>query len=76
MNRTVNIACLQTRPMPDFVSASREAMLLAQRAVDAGAQFQGAELVRGDPEWKKAALEQSLTRIQRLQCCTNIFYRI
>lgn len=39
MTRTANIACLQTRPMPDFASALDEAMGLADSAVKAGAQF-------------------------------------
>ncbi|MGB0412235.1 MAG: nitrilase-related carbon-nitrogen hydrolase, partial [Pikeienuella sp.] len=36
---TVKIACLQTRPMPDFASALDEALGLADQAVDAGAAF-------------------------------------
>lgn len=36
---TVKIACLQTRPMPDFASALYEALGLADQAVDAGAAF-------------------------------------
>ena len=36
---TVKIACLQTRPMPDFASALDEALGLAGQAVDAGAEF-------------------------------------
>ena len=37
MPRPVDIACLQTRPMPDFRSALDEAMSLAEAAVQAGA---------------------------------------
>lgn len=36
---TVKIACLQTRPMPDFASALHEARGLAGQAADAGAKF-------------------------------------
>ena len=36
---TVKIACLQTRPMPDFTSALDEALGLASQAVEAGAEF-------------------------------------
>ncbi len=39
MTRTADIACLQTRPMPDFASALDEAMGLAQSALSNGAQF-------------------------------------
>jgi len=36
---TTKIACLQTRPMPDFASALDEALGLAKQAVGAGAEF-------------------------------------
>jgi len=39
MARNAHIACLQTRPMPDFASALDEAMGLAETAVAQGAQF-------------------------------------
>jgi predicted amidohydrolase len=39
MARPLYIACLQTRPRPDFASALEEALGLAAAAVDAGAQF-------------------------------------
>lgn len=39
MTRPLTIACLQTRPMPDFQSAIAEALPLARRAVDDGAQL-------------------------------------
>ena len=39
MPRPLEIACLQTRPMPDFGSAIEEAMPLAEAAVKAGAEF-------------------------------------
>jgi hypothetical protein len=39
MPRTLDIALLQTRPKPDFVSALEEAMPLAEAAVQAGAAF-------------------------------------
>ncbi|MEM7302758.1 MAG: carbon-nitrogen hydrolase family protein [Pseudomonadota bacterium] len=39
MSRTAAIACLQTRPMPDFDSALAEAFTLAKSAIDAGAKF-------------------------------------
>lgn len=39
MTHTVKIACLQTRPMPDFESALTEAMALAEKAILAGAAF-------------------------------------
>ncbi|MEX3007750.1 carbon-nitrogen hydrolase family protein [Hoeflea sp. TYP-13] len=39
MNRPVNIACLQTRPQPDFDSALAEAWMLAETAVSVGAQL-------------------------------------
>lgn len=38
MTRPINIACLQTRPMPDFASAWAEARPLAEQAVADGAQ--------------------------------------
>ncbi|QFT94531.1 2-oxoglutaramate amidase [Roseovarius sp. THAF9] len=38
MTRPINIACLQTRPMPDFASAWTEARPLAEQAVADGAQ--------------------------------------
>lgn len=38
MPRTLNIACLQTRPQPDFESALAEALTLAEKASNAGAQ--------------------------------------
>ena len=37
--RQINIACLQTRPRPDFKSALDEAIALAEEAVDAGAEI-------------------------------------
>ena len=37
--RQFNIACLQTRPRPDFQSALDEAIALAEDAVAAGADF-------------------------------------
>lgn len=39
MSRPLTIACLQTRPMPDFASAIEEALGLAGRAVAEGAEF-------------------------------------
>jgi predicted amidohydrolase len=39
MARSLTIACLQTRPMPDFDSAIAEALSLAQQAVDGGAEL-------------------------------------
>ena len=39
MARPLTIACLQTRPMPDFDSAIAEALPLARQAVDDGAQL-------------------------------------
>lgn len=39
MTRQLNIACLQTRPKPDFDSAIAEAMALAERAVSVGAEL-------------------------------------
>jgi predicted amidohydrolase len=39
MARPLTIACLQTRPMPDFDSAIVEALSLAQRAVEGGSQL-------------------------------------
>ncbi len=39
MPRPLDIACLQTRPMPDFGSALDEAMPLARSAVQAGADI-------------------------------------
>ena len=37
--RVINIACLQTRPRPDFQSALDEALSLSEEAVGAGAKF-------------------------------------
>lgn len=37
--RPLKIACLQTRPMPDFSSAAKEALGLAEQAVSKGAQL-------------------------------------
>ena len=37
--RPLTIACLQTRPMPDFTSAAKEALNLADEAVSKGAQL-------------------------------------
>ncbi len=39
MARPLEIACLQTRPMPDFAAALEEALPLAHASVQAGAQF-------------------------------------
>ena len=39
MTRPLNIACLQTRPKPDFDSALSEALVLAEAAAGAGAGF-------------------------------------
>ncbi|MEM1300620.1 MAG: carbon-nitrogen hydrolase family protein [Pseudomonadota bacterium] len=39
MPRPLTVACLQTRPMPDFESAVAEAMGLAEQAVAEGAEF-------------------------------------
>ncbi len=39
MTRKLNIACLQTRPQPDFESALGEALGLAEQAADDGARF-------------------------------------
>lgn len=39
MARSVNIACLQTCPMPDFGTALDEALELGERAVQAGAEI-------------------------------------
>jgi len=37
--RQINIACLQTRPRPDFQSALDEAIALAEEAIEAGADI-------------------------------------
>ena len=37
--RQINIACLQTRPRPDFKSALDEAIALAEEAIEAGAEI-------------------------------------
>ena len=37
--RQINIACLQTRPRPDFKLALDEAIALAEEAVDVGAEI-------------------------------------
>ena len=37
--RQINIACLQTRPRPDFKSALDEAIKLAEEAIEAGAEI-------------------------------------
>jgi predicted amidohydrolase len=39
MTRQLNIACLQTRPMPNFEAALAEALPLAEQAVKTGASF-------------------------------------
>jgi len=39
MTNLIAIACLQTRPQPDFVAATEEAMALAEKAVKRGARF-------------------------------------
>ncbi len=39
MARPLTIACLQTRPMPDFDTATAEALALARLAVDDGAEL-------------------------------------
>ena len=39
MPRPLTVACLQTRPMPDFATATEEALGLAEQAVAEGAQF-------------------------------------
>ncbi len=39
MNRPLTIACLQTRPMPDFDSAISEALGLAREAAESGAEL-------------------------------------
>ncbi|WP_435136372.1 carbon-nitrogen hydrolase family protein [Pseudopelagicola sp. nBUS_19] len=39
MPRIIDIACLQTRPMPDFASALDEALPMAEAAVQAGADI-------------------------------------
>ncbi|WP_171173195.1 carbon-nitrogen hydrolase family protein [Ruegeria sp. HKCCD8929] len=39
MPRPLDIACLQTRPMPDFASALDEALSMAEAAVQAGADI-------------------------------------
>ncbi|MEM7179143.1 MAG: carbon-nitrogen hydrolase family protein [Pseudomonadota bacterium] len=39
MPRPITIACLQTRPMPDFETAVAEALGLAEQAVGQGAEF-------------------------------------
>ena len=39
MTRKLNLACLQTRPMPDFRAAIDEALALAARAVSDGAEL-------------------------------------
>ncbi|MHA1529762.1 MAG: carbon-nitrogen hydrolase family protein [Alphaproteobacteria bacterium] len=39
MARPLTIACLQTRPMPDFAAATGEALALARRAADDGAEL-------------------------------------
>ncbi len=39
MSRPLTVACLQTRPMPDFETATAEALTLAEQAVGQGAEF-------------------------------------
>ncbi|MEM6662140.1 MAG: carbon-nitrogen hydrolase family protein [Pseudomonadota bacterium] len=39
MPRPLTVACLQTRPMPDFPTAVAEAVSLAEQAIDRGATF-------------------------------------
>jgi deaminated glutathione amidase len=39
MPRPLRLACLQTRPLPDFASAADEALRLAAEATDRGARF-------------------------------------
>lgn len=39
MPRTLAVACLQTRPMPDFAAATAEALALAAEAAGRGARF-------------------------------------
>lgn len=39
MTRSLDLACLQTRPMPDFQTAIAEAVPLAEAAVQAGAEL-------------------------------------
>jgi predicted amidohydrolase len=39
MHRPLNVACLQTRPMPDFDTAIGEALPLAHQAVENGAEL-------------------------------------
>jgi predicted amidohydrolase len=39
MTRSINVACLQTRPQPDFAPALAEALDLAAHAVAGGAEF-------------------------------------
>ena len=39
MARPLTVACLQTRPMPDFDTAIAEALPLARRAADDGAEL-------------------------------------
>ena len=39
MPRPLHVACLQTRPMPDFASACDEALRLAETAAGRGAEF-------------------------------------
>ena len=41
MARPLTVACLQTRPMPDFRTAAEEALALARQAVDGGATLLG-----------------------------------
>ncbi len=65
MSRPLNIACLQTRPMPDFASAIAEALDLAEKAVAAGAgllclpEYCGALVSRGGVIVPPAAPEGS-----------------
>ena len=57
MERILDIACLQTRPMPDFNSALDEALPLAEAAVQAGAKMLFLPEYCGGLKSKGAALD-------------------
>ena len=61
MDTTIDIACLQTRPMPDFDSALGEALPLADAAVQAGAEMLFLPEYCGGLKSKGAALDPPAT---------------
>ncbi|MEL6479440.1 MAG: carbon-nitrogen hydrolase family protein [Pseudomonadota bacterium] len=71
--RPLTIACLQTRPMPDFDTAIAEALELAERAVVEGAEFLtlpeycGGLVTEGSAIKAPAAPEESHPVLQALQ---------